>query len=91
MSGQLSDTLTTISNQRNELNAVLKSMDEGVLAITQDRTLLHVNRVAGDILIPSTVKLRKVTLKHLYIIKDCSIALINCLNIKSSLRANLTE
>ncbi|MFL2877046.1 MAG: ATP-binding protein [Pontiellaceae bacterium] len=50
MSGQLSDTLTTISNQTKDLNTVLKNMDEGVLAITQDRTLLHVNRVAGDIL-----------------------------------------
>ena len=50
MSSQLSDTLTTINEQRNEQNAVLSSMDEGVLAIDADNRIIHANRVAGDIL-----------------------------------------
>ena len=50
MSSQLSDTLSTINEQRNEQNAVLSSMDEGVLAIDANNRIIHANRVAGDIL-----------------------------------------
>jgi len=50
MSEQLNKTLSTISEQRNEQNAVLSSMDEGVLAIDKQERIIHMNRVAGEIL-----------------------------------------
>ncbi len=50
MSDQLNQTLSTLSEQRNELAAVLTSMDEGVLAIDKKERILHMNRVAGEIL-----------------------------------------
>jgi two-component system phosphate regulon sensor histidine kinase PhoR len=50
MSGQLNKTLSTISQQRNEQQAVLSSMDEGVLAIDKKERIIHMNRVAGEIL-----------------------------------------
>ncbi|HEY5653398.1 MAG TPA: ATP-binding protein [Pontiella sp.] len=50
MSEQLNKTLSTISEQRNEQNAVLSSMDEGVLAIDRKERIIHMNRVAGEIL-----------------------------------------
>jgi len=50
MSGQLNKTLSTLSEQRNEQQAVLSSMDEGVLAIDRKERIIHMNRVAGEIL-----------------------------------------
>ncbi len=50
MSNQLNKTLSTISEQRNEQQAVLSSMDEGVLAIDRRERIIHMNRVAGEIL-----------------------------------------
>lgn len=50
MSEQLNITLSTLSQQRNEQQAVLSSMDEGVLAIDQSERIIHINRVAGEIL-----------------------------------------
>ncbi len=50
MSGQLSKTLSTLSEQRNEQQAVLSSMDEGVLAIDRRERIIHMNRIAGKIL-----------------------------------------
>jgi two-component system phosphate regulon sensor histidine kinase PhoR len=50
MSAQLSKTLSTISEQRNEQQAVLTSMDEGVLAVDRRERIIHMNRVAGEIL-----------------------------------------
>ena len=50
MSEQLSKTLSTVSEQRNEQNAVLSSMDEGVLAVDRKERIIHMNRVAGEIL-----------------------------------------
>jgi two-component system phosphate regulon sensor histidine kinase PhoR len=50
MSEQLSKTLTSLSEQRNEQQAVLSSMDEGVLAIDKRERMIHMNRVAGEIL-----------------------------------------
>ncbi|WP_372794299.1 ATP-binding protein [Pontiella sp.] len=50
MSEQLNTTLSTISEQRNEQNAVLSSMDEGVLAVDKKERIIHMNRVAGEIL-----------------------------------------
>ncbi|OUX37813.1 MAG: hypothetical protein CBE26_02495 [Kiritimatiellaceae bacterium TMED266] len=62
MSSQLSDTLTTINEQRNEQNAVLSSMDEGVLAIDADNRIIHANRVAGDILGINHRKVKKASI-----------------------------
>ena len=50
MSGQLSNTLSTLSEQRNEQQAVLSSMDEGVLAIDRRERIIHMNRISGKIL-----------------------------------------
>ncbi len=50
MSDQLNETLSTLSEQRNEQRAVLSSMDEGVLAIDKRERIIHMNRVAGEIL-----------------------------------------
>ncbi len=50
MSTQLDKTLSTLSEQRNEQQAVLSSMDEGVLAIDRRERIIHMNRVAGEIL-----------------------------------------
>ncbi|MBN2685884.1 MAG: HAMP domain-containing protein [Pontiellaceae bacterium] len=50
MSEQLSKTLSTLSEQRNEQAAVLSSMNEGVLAIDKKERIIHMNRVAGEIL-----------------------------------------
>lgn len=50
MSGQLNNTLSTLSEQRNEQQAVLSSMDEGVLAIDRRERIIHMNRIAGTIL-----------------------------------------
>jgi two-component system phosphate regulon sensor histidine kinase PhoR len=50
MAGQLNKTLSTISEQRNEQSAVLSSMNEGVLAIDKKERIIHMNRVAGEIL-----------------------------------------
>ena len=50
MSDQLSNTLSTLSEQRNEQQAVLSSMTEGVLAIDKKERIIHMNRVAKEIL-----------------------------------------
>ncbi|MCF7848343.1 MAG: cell wall metabolism sensor histidine kinase WalK [Kiritimatiellales bacterium] len=50
MSEHLNSTLSTLSEQRNEQRAVLSSMDEGVLAVDQRERVIHMNRVAGEIL-----------------------------------------
>lgn len=50
MSSQLNKTLSDLGEQRNEQQAVLSSMDEGVLAIDRKERIIHMNRVAGSIL-----------------------------------------
>jgi two-component system phosphate regulon sensor histidine kinase PhoR len=50
MSDQLNTTLSSLSEQRNEQAAVLTSMNEGVLAIDKRERIIHMNRVAGEIL-----------------------------------------
>jgi two-component system phosphate regulon sensor histidine kinase PhoR len=50
MSTQLNRTLTTLSEQRNEQQAVLSSMNDGVIAIDRKERIIHMNRVAGQIL-----------------------------------------
>jgi len=50
MADRLGKTLSSLAEQRNEQQAVLSSMDEGVLAIDQQERIIHMNRVAGEIL-----------------------------------------
>ncbi|MEM6391337.1 MAG: ATP-binding protein [Planctomycetota bacterium] len=50
MARQLDDRLSTVVQQRNELGAVLSSMQEGVLAIDLEERVLSVNRAASGLL-----------------------------------------
>ena len=50
MAQQLEDRIQTIVNQRNEYEAVLSSMVEGVMAIDQDETIISINKAALDML-----------------------------------------
>lgn len=46
MAGQLSETIARISDQRNELEAVLTSMVEGVIVVDRDRRVRSMNDAA---------------------------------------------
>jgi len=50
MATQLDERLRTVVQQRNEQDAVLASMIEGVIAIDTDQVILKINRAAGDLL-----------------------------------------
>jgi two-component system phosphate regulon sensor histidine kinase PhoR len=50
MASQLDDRIKTIMRQRNEQEAMLASMIEGVLALDMDERILHLNRAAADLL-----------------------------------------
>ncbi len=50
MASQLEDRIQTVINQRNEYEAVLSSMVEGVIAVDQYETILSINQAALDIL-----------------------------------------
>jgi len=50
MAEQLHDRLATVEKQRNEMEAVLSSMVEGVLAIDTDETVLGLNRAGARLL-----------------------------------------
>jgi two-component system phosphate regulon sensor histidine kinase PhoR len=50
MAGQLEERIKTIISQRNEYEAVLSSMEEGVIAVNSDERLLSINQAALDIL-----------------------------------------
>ena len=50
MALQLEDRIQTIISQRNEYEAVLSSMIEGVIAVDQDETILSINQAALDML-----------------------------------------
>ncbi|MDD5676447.1 MAG: ATP-binding protein [Kiritimatiellae bacterium] len=50
MAEQLSERLSTITRQRNEQEAVLTSMMEGVLAVDRDECILHLNHAAARLL-----------------------------------------
>ena len=47
---KLREEINTITRQHNELDAVLKSMVEGVLAVDMEERLLRLNRAAGELL-----------------------------------------
>lgn len=50
MAAQLGERLSTITRQRNEQEAVLASMAEGVLAVDRDERILHLNHAAAHLL-----------------------------------------
>lgn len=50
MARQLDDRLQTVISQRNELEAVLSSMVEGVVAVDPEERVLSMNRAAADLL-----------------------------------------
>ena len=50
MAAQLDERLRTVVRQRNEQEAVLSSMIEGVFAIDADQKILRINKAAGDLL-----------------------------------------
>jgi two-component system phosphate regulon sensor histidine kinase PhoR len=50
MASQLDDRIKTIMRQRNEQEAMLASMIEGVMALDLDERILHLNRAAADLL-----------------------------------------
>jgi len=49
MAAQLDDRINTIINQRNELEAVLSSMEEGVIAFDMDERIISINQSAARI------------------------------------------
>ncbi|MDX2473940.1 MAG: ATP-binding protein [Candidatus Krumholzibacteria bacterium] len=50
MAGQLAERFTTIEEQRNESEAVLSSMVEGVLAVDTDENVIGLNHAGGRLL-----------------------------------------
>jgi len=50
MAAELNDRIHTVLQQRNEIEAVLASMVEGVLAVDVDEKILRLNRAAADML-----------------------------------------
>jgi len=50
MAAQLDARIRTIAEQRNEREAILASMSEGVLALDADERIVSLNRVAADFL-----------------------------------------
>jgi len=50
MANDLSDRIETILRQQNELEAVLVSMQEGVLAVNNDRIVINLNQTCADLL-----------------------------------------
>ena len=49
MAVQLDDRIKTIVNQRNELEAILSSMEEGVIAFDMDERIISINQAAARI------------------------------------------
>lgn len=49
MAGQLDERFQTVIRQRNELEAVLTSMIEGVLAVDNSEHILRINRAAAEL------------------------------------------
>jgi two-component system phosphate regulon sensor histidine kinase PhoR len=48
MAVELQDRIQTMSEQRNELEAVLSSMVEGVIALDKDERIISMNQAAGE-------------------------------------------
>jgi two-component system phosphate regulon sensor histidine kinase PhoR len=63
MAVQLNEKITTIVEQKNEQQAVLESMVEGVLAVDTDGRLINLNRAAADLF---QIHASESTGKHIY-------------------------
>ncbi len=50
MAAQLEDRIQTVISQRNEIEAILSSMVEGVMALDNDERILKLNQAAADML-----------------------------------------
>jgi two-component system, OmpR family, phosphate regulon sensor histidine kinase PhoR len=50
MADQLAERIRTAESQRNELEAVLASMNEGVLAVDPNQNIIRLNRMAAELL-----------------------------------------
>ena len=50
MARELRDRIETVVRQRNEMEAVFSSMAEGVMALSPEERVIHMNRAAADIL-----------------------------------------
>lgn len=57
MAEQLDERIRTVTHQRNELEAVLASMVEGVIAVDSEERILSINRAAGEMIGSSPTKL----------------------------------
>ena len=49
MAAQLESRLQTVVSQRNQLEAVLSSMLEGVIAVSRDERIISVNQAAATV------------------------------------------
>jgi two-component system phosphate regulon sensor histidine kinase PhoR len=58
MAQQLQDRIQTITEQRNELKAILSSMVEGVVAFDSDGRIVNINEAAADFLGTDTAAAR---------------------------------
>ena len=65
MATQLESRIVTIINQRNEYEAVLSSMIEGVIAIDNDEKVLNVNQAAAGMLGINTNILKRPTIQEM--------------------------
>ncbi|OHB33520.1 MAG: hypothetical protein A2X84_00325 [Desulfuromonadaceae bacterium GWC2_58_13] len=50
MAGELDERIQAMARQRNELEAVLSSMSEGVLAVDNDERIIRLNRAAAKLM-----------------------------------------
>lgn len=58
MANHLSDRIETVLRQQNELEAVLVSMQEGVLAVNNDGIVINLNQTCADLLAASPNEVR---------------------------------
>lgn len=58
MAGQLEKRLKTITSQRNEYEAVLSSMKEGVIAVDMEEHIISINQTASNMLKCNLIKLK---------------------------------
>jgi two-component system phosphate regulon sensor histidine kinase PhoR len=62
MAAQLDDRILTVAKQRNEMEAVLSSMVEGVIAVDSEERVININRAAAQLIgvDPSEAKRRSI-------------------------------
>jgi len=65
MGADLENRIVTIINQRNEYEAVLSSMIEGVMAVDSDEKVLNVNQAAARMLNIKTDQLKQQTVQEI--------------------------